>query len=1063
MGAAVTLLGGFSVAVDGKPVPSAEWHRRQAAAVVKLLALTAGRSLHREQVFDRLWPELPVDEAAPRLHKAAHYARRALGPGSVVLADETVSLFPDLDVNVDAVSFEAAARTAIQRGDAASASAAADLYTGELLPHDPYEPWIDGARERLQGVYRDVLRLAGRWADIVKSDPADEQAHLELITAAAQRGDPHGALRQFERLERALRQELGVAPSRAAQTLRARLSAATAPSPAGGGRRDSGEAPPRATAPRSLDVSAAPTADPAVSRAPVLVGRADEQSRLDERIGGIAAGRGETLLISGAAGTGKTALLAWLEARAVAHGMRVGSGVAAEVSGAWPYAPVLEALADLTRRHPALLDGLDDALRGEIELGLSGRSNSAAVGGGHQRLFVAAAELLRLAAGSAGVVLVVDDAHAADESTLRLLHYLARSSVTERVLVVLAHRPEPGPALAQVRQSLLGRGAAVTIDLEPLGHQDVDSLIHRHGDVDSTVAEAIWVASGGVPFRVVEMTRAAAAGQPVTAAGMTQSLTAEERAQLTAAAVLGSTFDTDEFLAVTGLPEAVGYGALDKALVEQVIVRTEVGYAFRHTLIRDALLDGATQAARQDLHRRAAAALELLGRSAARVGHHFVEAGLLADAVPWMLRAALSEAALGAYRDALATAEAVLPAATGAERAQLLALRADMLMAAADAGAVAAYQDALAATDDPTERSRLRSRLARAATFAGDVQTATVALDGLELTSTPADAELLVARGNLALVIGDVEAADAAATEARQRVALGRPEEWQLFDLITLQGLLAHTRGEWFERLRHELRQGVRRPALAARIFDSHLCVAEFLLYGPTPYAEVLELAAELRATAERSGVLRAVAFAVALRGESAYLMGDLDLAARELNEAVELHRDIGSTAGEAHSLQRLAEVELASGRRVEANRLLHRALPLARFSSITLHLIHRIYGTMITAAADPPSARAVVDRARAAIGIRDYCEFCSIMLDLPSARACADVGEIAEARKYLQAAERSAARWEGTAWQAALLEARSHLAAAEDDPVGARRLMDEAAELYDISGQPLDARRCRV
>ena len=102
-------------------------------------------------------------------------------------------------------------------------------------------------------------------------------------------------------------------------------------------------------------------------------------------------------------------------------------------------------------------------------------------------------------------------------------------------------------------------------------------------------------------------------------------------------------------------------------------------------------------------------------------------------------------------------------------------------------------------------------------------------------------------------------------------------------------------------------------------MFDSHLCVAEFLLYGPTPYAEVLALAATLRESARRSGVLRAVAFATALRGEAALLSGDLDLADAELTEAAQLHHDIGSTAGEAHSLQRLAEVRLAQGDRAEA------------------------------------------------------------------------------------------------------------------------------------------------
>jgi tetratricopeptide (TPR) repeat protein len=278
-----------------------------------------------------------------------------------------------------------------------------------------------------------------------------------------------------------------------------------------------------------------------------------------------------------------------------------------------------------------------------------------------------------------------------------------------------------------------------------------------------------------------------------------------------------------------------------------------------------------------------------------------------------------------------------------------------------------------------------------------------------------------------------------------------------------LQGLIAHNRGEWFERLRQELKAGVHRPALAARIFDSHLCVAEYLLYGPTPYQEVLELADALKDTAERSGVLRAVAFATALRGETALLMGDLDLAGSELREAGDLHRDIGSTGGESHSLQRLAEVELALGHRDEALRFLRRALTLARFSSLGQHLLQRIYGTMIIAARDAASARAMVDEAFAALGRSDACHFCAIMLALPAARACAQVGDLDEARRHLESAETSASFWQGTSWQASILETKAALALAEGDTTTARQLRTSAADLFDGAGQPLDAQRCRA
>lgn len=112
-----------------------------------------------------------------------------------------------------------------------------------------------------------------------------------------------------------------------------------------------------------------------------------------------------------------------------------------------------------------------------------------------------------------------------------------------------------------------------------------------------------------------------------------------------------------------------------------------------------------------------------------------------------MLRAAETSAALGAYREALSTLEAVRARAEGTDLARLLSLRADLLMAGADAGAVDAYRDALGLATDPADRSRLRARLARAATFAGDLETAAIALDGLVTDGSPQDTELLLARG----------------------------------------------------------------------------------------------------------------------------------------------------------------------------------------------------------------------------------------------------------------------------------------------------------------------------
>lgn len=224
-GIQIILLGGFRMVIDNRAVDPANWHRRHAAALVKILALTPGRSLHREQLVELLWPGTTIGDAAPRLHKAAHYARRSLSDGrAVVLAHESVALLPDADVDVDVWIFQALAESALRTDDVAAAGAAADSYQGDLLPLDLYENWAWDSRERLRLLYLRVLRLAGRWDQLTAVEPTDESAQLELMGSLFRRGDHHGALRQFARLERALRQELGVAPSRAAYQLRHQVS-----------------------------------------------------------------------------------------------------------------------------------------------------------------------------------------------------------------------------------------------------------------------------------------------------------------------------------------------------------------------------------------------------------------------------------------------------------------------------------------------------------------------------------------------------------------------------------------------------------------------------------------------------------------------------------------------------------------------------------------------------------------------------------------------------------------------------------------------------------------------
>jgi ATP/maltotriose-dependent transcriptional regulator MalT len=116
----------------------------------------------------------------------------------------------------------------------------------------------------------------------------------------------------------------------------------------------------------------------------------------------------------------------------------------------------------------------------------------------------------------------------------------------------------------------------------------------------------------------------------------------------------------------------------------------------------------------------------------------------------------------------------------------------------------------------------------------------------------------------------------------------------------------------------------------------------------------------------------------------------------------------------------------------------------------------------MILAAPDPRAARAIVDRAESTLGTADSCVFCSIMLSVPAAIVCAEVGDLEHAHHHLREAESSAKMWEGTAWEAATAEARSVVLTAEGDDAGAEAELAAAIARFEQAGHPLDVERCR-
>src|SRR4030095_6614129 len=131
----IRTLGAFEVRLGNRSVPAGAWTQRRASDLVKILALADGHRVHRDRAIDALWPDLAPEAGAANLHKAAHYARKALDSAdAVVLRESHLALWPTASIEVDSDVFQAAAEAALAAGDPGARRERAELSRGELPP-----------------------------------------------------------------------------------------------------------------------------------------------------------------------------------------------------------------------------------------------------------------------------------------------------------------------------------------------------------------------------------------------------------------------------------------------------------------------------------------------------------------------------------------------------------------------------------------------------------------------------------------------------------------------------------------------------------------------------------------------------------------------------------------------------------------------------------------------------------------------------------------------------------------------------------------------------------------
>jgi len=430
--------------------------------------------------------------------------------------------------------------------------------------------------------------------------------------------------------------------------------------------------------------------------------------QLQDALGLAADGCGRAVLISGEAGIGKTALVDVFTASAETEGARVLQGACDALSTPRPHGPLLDIARAAGGRFQALVEGRPE----------------------RERMFgIFLDELKRRGPPT---VIVIEDAHWADDGTLDLLRFLGRRLRNTTAVLVVTYRDDELPSDHPLRSVLadISRAAVHRLRLPRLSETAVEELAGRaglsHGD--------LYTLTSGNPFYVTEVLAAGGEGIPPSV----------QDAVFARAALLGGS--AKRILdAVSLSPPSLERWVLDSVvesdgqeveacLATGTLVSVDGSLAFRHELARQAWIDTVDQSRARDLHARILRALREAGDHAAgvsRLVHHAAGAEDGESLLALAPQAGAEAAVLGAHREAAAHYALALNRADALEpsaRAELLeALSRECSLIGDSERASRLLADALEirrALGDVSKQSEAECGLGRLAWYQGDAPAA---------------------------------------------------------------------------------------------------------------------------------------------------------------------------------------------------------------------------------------------------------------------------------------------------------------------------------------------------
>src|SRR4051794_11820854 len=1018
------LLGPLEAGADAAPL---RLGGRKPRALLACLLLDANHTVSVEQLIDELWGERPPDTATKMVQIYVSQLRKVLPDGMLRTRPGGYALQVEADA-IDLNRFEAlraGGRAALLRGDPTAAGErlreALEVWRGPALAEFT-EPFAIAQRVRLDELRLGCLEdridadlVLGRHADVVPElelqiarHPLRERLRTQLMLALYRCGRQADALATYQAYRRTLDEELGIDPSAELRMLESAILA-----------HDGGllVAPPAGATAPSVPRAASVLARP--------FGREGELAGLHAALAGAAAGRRRVVLLTGEAGVGKTTLVETFLAEARG---RVARGQCVERHGEGEaYLPLLDALGRLARepssgqvvellsrraptwaiQMPWLVDARDlDAL------------HERARGTTRDRMLREMLELLEQLAEAEPVVLVLEDMHWSDPSTLDLLVALARRTQPARLLVLATGRLGEGP-LGAVARELSLRRLGDALALGPLDERAIAQwLAERLGDAPPGLTRLLRERGGGNPLFMGHLLDhwlgegllpvsdgdlgALARGLPASLrASIEDRLARLEPAEielLEAASVVGGEFAVAPVAAALERPDSEAAArclalADRRAMVE---LRTEGRFGFTHDVHREVLYDRQAPERRASLHRRIGAALESQGAPAAEVAAHFVAGRAAEPAVRFLHLAAHQAFARTAHaegirhlRTALQQASALPP---GAERirteVELLSSLGQAQVATGGWSAPEAEEALLRARelaerlDDNEPLMALLLALATLYEVRGEFGVAGDTLEAAALlTPDGAHERRLEWRDLVACNLFHQGSFARALEEAEDGVALfeegGDAGDYSAFPatLGDNAGVSCHdwvALALWFlgrpdqalERARHAV-ELARDPSRAHSVVPAQAQLAIIHQCRLEPEA-ALEAADATIADASLYGYAYRVAMGQIVRGWALAPQGDTEAGAAQLLTGLEGAGGTGARMDEPHYLAMLADVHRRSGALGEGLAAVAEALEIVRRERSRFYApeLLRLRGTLLAAGGDETAAEASLEEA---------------------------------------------------------------------------------------------------